>query len=246
MSHCTQGFEDDVSEESEEESDTTNPKVIARRRRNRERRQRLLQHKREEQAAARQQDLDEAIRNLKPGAAVLAHFKTKTGQSKKPTFMSVAQDVNLDISQVAVQTESGRVQKVPFSWILAVRNTTSAVAGAGDEDEGDVHMVDEGKRGNEKGGKNVTRIGKWLDDEKFKDMLHRRRAKARLRRRQVDVYTCACARTHVRAEEAALCIPYYISHMHLYTDTYVHIYMHTYIHVYILHMYMLTCIRTYA
>jgi hypothetical protein len=190
----TPGFEDDASDKSEGECDTTNPRVLARRRRSRERRKRLSQHKheqkQEQEALRRQQQLEEAIQKLEAGSTVLAHFKSKTGQSKKPAIMSVAH-LDLAQSQVSVKTSSGRVQAVPLSWILAVKNNT----GGGEavpqmsrgEGQGDSRpdQVENEIVGGGTVGKNVTMGKKWLDDKKFKEILHRRRARARLRRRQV-------------------------------------------------------------
>jgi hypothetical protein len=173
----TPGFEDDEFHSSIDEDVAINPKVLARRRRNRERRQRLKMQKGEAQAEARQNALEEAIRRLQEGSGVVAYFKTTSGKSKTPAVMTVAR-VDLTQAEVCVTTPKGRMQTVPVTWILAVRNTTHGATGTlnGSEEVGEL-------RGSKTGQSNSTK-SRWLDEGKFKQMLHRRRAKARQRRKQ--------------------------------------------------------------
>ena len=177
------GFEDDVSEQSDGDADQTNPKVLARRRRNCERRQRLVQRKREEEAEQRQQALQKAILDLHRGSVVLAHFKTKSGQSKHPAILNVT-SVNLTDAQVFVKTASGRAQVLPVSWILAVQNSSAVTGSLASSDAVSTHSNEAGsaKAGSEKEAGDKKR--NWIDEAKLKEIVHRRRRKARLRRKE--------------------------------------------------------------
>jgi hypothetical protein len=206
------GFENDASEEDGEGEESANPRVLARRRRNRERRQRLVQSKREREAQLRQEALQHAILGLQPGAAILAHFKSKSGQSKHPAILNVT-GVHVAEAEVSVRTASGRAQTLPFSWIRAVRNCSAETgphAGEGQSLDG-VRLDsggDAGTAGSE--GKEGEKKGKWLAEEKLKQILHRRRARARLRRRERHKRKTAEVRAQreqeaaVRAEEEAV------------------------------------------
>ena len=78
--------------------------------------------------------------------------------------------VDVARAEVDVLTPKGRQQTVPIDWIEAVRNASHTSGSK-------VAVAVGGNR--TVSGRNATRVG-WLDDAKFKELLHRRRAKARV------------------------------------------------------------------